>query len=132
MIVKCSRLSVDAAPEDVKLYMLGRESVRLRLGMLYTVYTIFIQDSGRYLLVVDDRGLPEFLPAYLFDIQKTSIPLDWKVNLSSFGEEIFIGPEYISCDLEFIALLAERDRRALAIFFERQNLPRESGLFWLD
>lgn len=97
----------------------------LELGKEYTIMGLVIyKDSNCLYYLVDEHGRPSWVPYRLFEISDNSLPQNWYVevlekNLS--GDIFYLSGFYELCNQDdFYDLLAERDPKALEIYFKRK------------
>lgn len=102
------------------------EQFNLTIGRSYIVVGMGIWETVLQLLVKDDRGLPAWCPAALFELNDQSLPADWRFvfrdGIRCSGSELFTrwvaqwGYEQLVSDEGHANALMEREPQALEIF----------------
>lgn len=58
----------------------------LTIGKTYFVYALLIYDGLLRYLIVDDNGIPNFYPEYIFEIVDSKIICDWDIACYGINE----------------------------------------------
>jgi hypothetical protein len=132
MEVKC----ISNTGEFVKTYetlgYFASSQFALKIGKTYLVMGIVLSE-GLITFLVDESGIPLFYPFQLFKIVKPEIEVNWKCKIYTKESDYYPFRQGIwgfseLCDDKFLDSLLEREKEALAIYFQTKkgylsNLP---------
>ncbi len=92
----------------------------LTVGQEYVVYGIVVYHGEVRYLVQNDHGYPEFLPAGLFEISDSDIPICWEIGEMHLSEESIFVIGYSDLVHEYAHLrgLLQLEPRDVKIFLE--------------
>lgn len=129
MRVKCQSNTGGGLPTGIRdkaLGLIADAEFPLTVGRSYAVYalTVFAGDTWYYLLDDDDRAVPIWYPAVLFEVTDESIPDDWvfgyvRPRSDDGGYPVVSFPEW-ALDRHFYERLAEGSAEAQEIFARRR------------
>ncbi len=88
-------------------------------GKDYEVHAIAVFEGLVMMQVVDDLGIPEWNPAWLFDVIDSGIPGDWIVSAFRDDPSLVLGPDFIARDLEGYASMVELESEQVKRFWNR-------------
>ncbi|UQN10697.1 hypothetical protein [Deinococcus sp. QL22] len=121
MIVSPIRYNSSELHEEAQFYLSGRDPVNVIYDNLYGVHSVLTQYVTVYFLIIDNLGVPQWLPAEIFKIVDATVLHDWVVDVFNNGREIIIGPSYIAQDESYFSLLSEGHEATVKDFLSRQS-----------
>lgn len=127
MKLVCKKTSAkDFDLKEVMSLLSNEYDYGLILEKEYVVMGIVIyKDSNCLYYLIDEDGWPNWYPYLLFEVSDNSLPQDWYIsvyNKSSIGDLYCLaGFNELCNDQDYHDLLAERDKKALEIYFLRKN-----------
>lgn len=138
MLANCvSRQFSDLADHQQGRHRRTTGSYDITVGLAYNVAGMGIWENVLHFLVRNDQGIPEFIPAGLFDCPSQPLPGSWRFALrpgiAAEGSELWESPcaaiwgyEELVSDPIHAEALGERSRAALGAF--ERSLGGDSGV----
>lgn len=119
MRVRSRQVDIERVPRNERFYY-SQSQVFLRPQRDYTVYAVSVYDGVVFLLVVDDKETPMFLPRFLFETSSSVMPDDWICSVFIEGAvQCVVGPEFLACNAAAYNAMIDQERRQVDRFWER-------------
>jgi hypothetical protein len=92
----------------------------------YDAHAVSVYDGVSFLLVVDDKDTPVFLPRLLFEVLEPSIPRDWICNLFPCGPvQLVLGPAFLARDLVSYNAMVDQEAAQVENLWRRIESQRQ-------
>jgi hypothetical protein len=117
MKVRCRCVDVESAPKALAPFMTPGQ-VFVTGGAIYTVYAMALFSSQLILQVVDDLRFPTWLPAWLFEVEDSSLPGNWVCTLSTEEPSMIQGPRFIAESRDSYSRMVELEDEQVQRFWD--------------
>jgi hypothetical protein len=106
-------------PREEAVYI-SPSQIFLTAGRDYEVHAVSVYDRLVFVLVVDDKETPIFLPRTIFDVSDPGVPGDWICNVFPEGPvQLVLGPPFIAKDLDSYNAMIDQRMEQVTQFWKR-------------
>ena len=119
MRAKATRNKFEGCPAAVAAFGSPQSDTNITLGKEYEVHALSVFQGVVGLLIVCDVNLPNWLPAWFFEVSEASVPGDWICSLPGESLQMVLGPKFIAADEESHNRMVELESESVTAFWQR-------------